>query len=102
MKISVTERVNFNAFDSMLSSNKTKKNKASGFDIEMFNSALTRLKSALGSRDTGLMNQTVDILLDFSQNDGVKTTVKGISTHISLCEYEQAEALLDTIVDCKA
>ena len=97
MKLSISERIVFNKSDGALSPYRKNKNKANGFDVEMFNSALTRLKTALGSRDTGLMNQTVDILLDFSQNDGAKAIIRGISKHISLCEYDKAESLLETL-----
>ena len=97
MRLNIPERVNLNNYDGTFSSAKVNKNRAGGFDAEMFNSALTRLKTALGSGDTNLMNQTVDIMMDFSQNDGVRTVVRGISKHISLCEYEQAEALLETL-----
>ena len=97
MKLSMTDRVVFNNFDSAFSQKKAAEKKAGGFDVEMFNSALTRLKSALGNRDTNLINQTIDIMLDFSQNDGVKATVRGISKLISKCDYDQAEAMLETL-----
>ena len=98
MKLNSTDRIISNDHGSTLPPSRwLSRGKENGFEAEMFNSASVRLKTALRSKDTNIINQTVDILLDFSRDNDVKSIVNSISKHIRMCEYEKAETLLETL-----
>ena len=64
---------------------------------EMFKTGLEKLKTALDAMDAGIINRTVDELLDLAYSDEVKTVVRKISKHILLAEFDEAVVLADTL-----
>ena len=67
-------------------------------DGELLASELVSLKKALGDMDAGEINRTVDILTNFTCGEDVKAIIKKISQHILMVEYDEAEALINTLL----
>jgi len=68
------------------------------FDMVQFKSELTKLKDALNSLDAGVVNNTIDKLRLLTQADDVGILVQSISEKILVCEYDEAVALIETLL----
>jgi len=66
-------------------------------EIERFNAELTRLKAALEAMDAGEINRSADMLLR-SACDEDKATIRKISNYIVMFEYDEAAALIDSLL----
>ena len=95
MKVSVSGFFPSSA-DNHISHLKTNRNHKSSFENEMFNSALNRLQTAIRDKDSDTATPTIDILLDFA-NDDVKSVIADISKHTKKREFDQAGTLLDSL-----
>jgi len=70
-----------------------------GPEAELFKTELKNLKLALEVLDIDEMNRTIDALLNSQQADDVQATVRSISKHILLVEYEEADALIASLLN---
>jgi CheY-like chemotaxis protein len=96
--IEVLEQL-LNGIKDVLSTNEEENDKAGiSFETELFYTVLNTLLEALKNVDAGLVNQTIDILLEFDCPDDIKAIVKKISNHIIMVEYEQAGKLIEFIL----
>jgi CheY-like chemotaxis protein len=86
------------SIDNALSSLDINNNKAGSFDSEQFKIELAKLESALANMDLEAINHIVDRLLALAQPGHVKNAVKNISKHILLFEYEEANALIKSLL----
>jgi len=68
------------------------------FDDDRFKAELVNLKTALEEIDIDEMNRTVDELLRTASSESMKTAVRNISKHVLLVEYDEAEALIDSLL----
>ena len=69
----------------------------SGFETEMINSAIARLKAAVKEKDIDTMKQTIDLLNDFSHEDSARLSLKEISKCLARCDYKGAEVQINAL-----
>jgi len=67
-------------------------------DSKKLKKLLEQLKTALESFDIDVINQSIDTLLRAALTKDVMTTVKDISKHILIVEYDEAIELIDKIL----
>ena len=67
-------------------------------DAGEYNDLLVTLKSAIESFDIDLMNRSIDTLLHSKLPGNASSVVKEISKHILIIEYDEAIALIDTLL----
>jgi len=82
----------------VLSTHGTNSDQADALETEQFKAELAKLKAVLADMDFEAINSTVDALLKLARTDNVKTAVRNISKHILLFEYEEAEALIESLL----
>ena len=78
-----------------------KKNIGMGnYDIDMlqFKSELIKLRDALNSLDAGTINNTIDKLRMMTQSEEVGILLQSISEKILICEYDEAVAIIETLL----
>jgi CheY-like chemotaxis protein len=73
--------------------------KADGFfDTGQLKTELVKLKSALEDMDGGAINRAIDILLRSACADDIKAAIRKISKHILMAEYDEADALIKSLL----
>ena len=70
-----------------------------GGDAGEIRSNLLELRSALGQLDFEKINSTIDLLLASSLPDNDRITVRNISKHILMFEYDDAETLIGSLLE---
>jgi len=85
------------SIEDTLSSLNTDSDKADSFDTEQFRTELAQLESALANMDLEAINHIVDRLLALARPEHINT-VRNISKHILLFEYEEANALIESLL----
>jgi len=66
---------------------------------EQFKTELAKLKSAIEDMDVGVINKTVDVLLKSACTDDVKSVMRNISRHILKVEYDEANTLIESLLE---
>jgi len=88
-----------NNIDRALSSLDASRDKADdSFETTQFKEELANLKAALENMDFEVINKTIDILLASAHSDSVRTDVRKISGHILMFEYEEASAVIESLL----
>jgi len=67
-------------------------------DFELLRSELNRLREALESMDSAAIDKTVENLREFSQADGIGSSIENILQSILIGEYDEAAVMIDTIM----
>ena len=67
-------------------------------ETEKLKSELNILKSALQTFDFEIINRAVDTLSVLEQTDSDRVEIRKISRHILMSEYDEAEALIDSLL----
>ena len=66
---------------------------------EQYYVVLNRLKKALEDMNAGVMNRSVDELLQLAWDDKTKAAVRDISKNILLGEYDEVEKFIDSLLE---
>jgi HPt (histidine-containing phosphotransfer) domain-containing protein len=69
-----------------------------GLPTEQFIAGLDTLKAALDDIDLEVINNTVDELAELANTDSLRTSIKNISKHILVFEYDEAVSIIDSIL----
>jgi len=75
-----------------------KKGAKGSSDTEALKSRLGRLKAALTILDGGMITEMIDNLQKPTYTDNIAATIKSISNNILLAEYDEAVALIDSLL----
>jgi HPt (histidine-containing phosphotransfer) domain-containing protein len=67
-------------------------------ETEEFRAELLSLKAALADVDAGVINRSIDKLMESTHVADAKAIISNILKHILLAEYEKADALIDTLL----
>jgi CheY-like chemotaxis protein len=67
-------------------------------ETSQFRDELLKLKAAIGDMDAGDIYESVDVLMGLAYASDVRDTVRRISKHILLVEYEEAEAMIESLL----
>jgi len=81
-----------------LASRSASSNGTDTLETEPFKADLVKLKSTLETMDFEMINRTVDLLLASARTAQIQTAVRDISKHILLFEYEEANALIESLL----
>jgi CheY-like chemotaxis protein len=84
-----------NYIGSLLSSNESG---ADNFDKALFRKKLNTLKNALNDMDGDSINEAIESLLRSSYPNNIKSTIRKVSSHLLMTEYDEAEALIETLL----
>jgi len=84
--------------DAYLSSCDKNEDGTDRFDAALFKTELQTLKKAISDMDGDLINEAIESLLRSSCPRDVKPTIRKISNHLLMTEYDEAEALIDTLL----
>jgi len=69
------------------------------FEAGQFKNELVKLKQALADMNAGVINKTVDNLLKSAGTEDTKNAVRKLSKHIMMVEYDEADALVDFLLE---
>jgi HPt (histidine-containing phosphotransfer) domain-containing protein len=84
--------------DSLLASSEESENEADDFDKDMFLTELNILKKAIGDMDGDSINEAIELLLRSPCPHDIKSTIRKISSHLLMTEYDEAEELIETLL----
>jgi HPt (histidine-containing phosphotransfer) domain-containing protein len=73
-------------------------NSVNNYDSVLFTSRLNALKEALKDMNGEVINKTVESLLRLTCPDNIKSAIRSISSHLLMTEYDEAESLIDTLL----
>ena len=85
--------------DTFLSSSEKNEDGTDKFDTAAFQTGLDTLKKAIGNMDGDSINEAIGSLLKSPCPHNVKSTIRKISSHLLMTEYDEAEALIERLLE---